>query len=88
MAFSAPGPCCMQKAPMLRPEVTREIASAMWMPMRSCRTITGPDIGGGGMFDQVIDRIAAEDLDPFALHDFCDGGAEFHGRILPWTGRC
>src|SRR5712664_3276882 len=25
MAFSAPGPCCMQKAPMVRPEVTREV---------------------------------------------------------------
>jgi len=28
-------------APMLRPDVTREIASAMWMPTRSRRTMTG-----------------------------------------------
>src|SRR6266446_6324554 len=41
LAFSAPGPCCMQKAPMVRPDVTREIASAMCSLMRSCRTITG-----------------------------------------------
>ena len=24
MAFSEPGPCCMQKAPMVCPELTRE----------------------------------------------------------------
>ena len=41
------------------------------------------DVGGGGMFDEVIDRIAAEDLDSLALHDFRNGGAEFHGRSLP-----
>ena len=32
---------CMQKAPMLAPEVTREIASAMCRPMRSWRTMIG-----------------------------------------------
>ena len=37
-----------------------------------------PDIGGGGVFDQMVDGIAAEDLDPLALHDFRDGVAEFH----------
>jgi hypothetical protein len=31
----------MQKAPSLRPEESREMASAMWMPVRSWRTITG-----------------------------------------------
>ncbi len=31
----------MQKAPTVRPEVTREMASAMCKPMRSWRTITG-----------------------------------------------
>jgi len=31
----------MQNAPMLWPDVRREIASAMCTPMRSCRTITG-----------------------------------------------
>jgi hypothetical protein len=36
------------------------------------------DVGGGGVFDEVIDRIAAENLDTLALHDFCNGGAEFH----------
>ncbi len=42
-----------------------------------------PDIGIGGMFDQMIDRIAAEDLDPLALHDFRDRGAELHGGLSP-----
>jgi hypothetical protein len=41
----------------------------------------GPDIGVGCMFDQVVDRIAAEDLDPLALHDFRDRSAELHGRL-------
>ncbi len=36
------------------------------------------DVGGGGVFDQMIDRIAAENLDPLAFHDFCNGGAELH----------
>ena len=31
----------MQKAPMVSPEVTREIASAMCMPIRSWRTMIG-----------------------------------------------
>ena len=36
------------------------------------------DIGIGGKFDQVIDRIAAEDLDALALHDFRDRRTELH----------
>jgi hypothetical protein len=36
----------------------------------------------------VIDRIAAEDLDPLPLHDFRDGGAELHAVLSPGTGRC
>jgi hypothetical protein len=31
----------------------------------------------------VIDRIAAKDLDAFALHDFRNGGAEFHADLSP-----
>ena len=31
----------MQKAPSVRPEERREMASAIWSPIRSCRTITG-----------------------------------------------
>src|SRR5437588_12597046 len=31
----------MQNAPMVRPDDSREIASAMCRPMRSCRTMTG-----------------------------------------------
>ena len=42
------------------------------------------DIGIGGMFDQMIDRIAAEDLDPLALHDFRNRGAELHDGLPPW----
>ena len=29
MAFSAPGPCCMQNAPIEWPEVTREIVKSL-----------------------------------------------------------
>ena len=39
------------------------------------------DVGIGREFDQMIDRVAAEDLDPLPLHDFRDGGAEFHGCL-------
>jgi hypothetical protein len=35
------------------------------------------------VLDQVIDRIAAEDLDTLPLHDFRDGGAEFHAALSP-----
>jgi hypothetical protein len=31
----------------------------------------------------MVDRIAAEDLDPLALHDFRNRGAELHGVSLP-----
>jgi hypothetical protein len=31
----------------------------------------------------MIDRIAAKNLYALALHDFCNGGAEFHGNSLP-----
>jgi hypothetical protein len=41
------------------------------------------DVGGGGMLDEVIDRIAAEDLDTLPLHDFRDGGAELHAVLSP-----
>ena len=40
----------------------------------------GADVGIGGEFDQMIDRIAAENLDALALHDFRDRSAEFHGH--------
>ena len=43
----------------------------------------GADVGVGGVLDQMIDRIAAEDLDPLALHDFRDCRAELHGRFSP-----
>ena len=41
------------------------------------------DVGIGGVFDEVIDRVAAKDLDAFALHDFRNGGAEFHADLSP-----
>ena len=41
------------------------------------------DVGIGRKFDQMIDRIAAEDLDPLALHDFRDRGAELHAVSPP-----
>ena len=41
------------------------------------------DVGIGGVFDQVIDRIAAEDLDALALHDFRDRSAELHDGLSP-----
>ena len=37
--FSVPGPDCIANTPIFRPEVTRLMASAMWMPVRSVRTI-------------------------------------------------
>ncbi len=39
----------------------------------------GADIDIGGVFDEVIDGIAAENFDSLALHDFRDGCAELHG---------
>lgn len=47
----------------------------------------GSDLGLGRVLDQMVDRIAAEDLDPLAPHDFCDGGAELHGVSLLGPGR-
>ena len=45
----------------------------------------GADIRIRRIFDQMIDRIAGEDLNPLTLHDFCNGRAEFHaGLPLPW----
>jgi hypothetical protein len=43
----------------------------------------GADIGIGGVFDEVIDRITAEDFDALALHDFRDRRAELHDRLSP-----
>ena len=36
------------------------------------------DIGRSGVFQQVVDRVAAEDLDPLALHDFRNCLADLH----------
>ena len=44
------------------------------------------DVGIGGVFDQVIDRIAAEDLDSLTLHDFGDGRAELHRAVSSSAG--
>ena len=45
----------------------------------------GADIGIRRIFDQMLDRIAGEDLNPLTLHDFRNGRAEFHtGLPLPW----
>jgi len=85
MAFSAPGPCCMQNAPMLRPEV-----SGRSHPPCGCRCALPhhhrADIGVGGKFDEVIDRIAAEDLDALAFHDFRDCRTSFM-TLLPLPRR-
>ena len=45
------------------------------------------DVGSGGKFDDVVDRIAAEDLDSLPLHDFRDGGAELHDGLPVWPSR-
>jgi hypothetical protein len=37
------------------------------------------------MFDQMIDRIAAQNLDSLALEDFRDRGAKLHGRFSPFV---
>ncbi len=47
------------------------------------------DIGIGGVLDEVIDGIAAENFDSLALHDFRNGGAELHddsSRDWPMLG--
>ena len=41
------------------------------------------DVGIGGIFNEMIDRIAAEDFDPLPLHDFRNGGAELHDGLSP-----
>ncbi len=41
------------------------------------------DIDVGRVLYEMIDRIAAENLDSLALHDFYDGGAEFHADSSP-----
>jgi len=46
-------------------------------------TITGRMSALAAYSMRVIDRIAAKDLDAFTLHDFRNGGAEFHCRSLP-----
>jgi hypothetical protein len=60
----------MQNAPILSPEVTREIALA---------DDHRADVGLGGVFQQVVDGVAAEDLDPLALHDLRNRVADLHG---------
>jgi hypothetical protein len=46
------------------------------------------DVGIGGIFDEMIDRIAAEDLDSLALHDFRNRGAELHAGHFVQTWCC
>ena len=48
----------------------------------------GADVGVGRVFDQVVDRVAAENLDSLALHDFRNGGAELHADPPSGIGRC
>jgi hypothetical protein len=43
----------------------------------------GADIGVGGVLDEMVHWIAAEDLNSLALHDFRNGGAELHGNASP-----
>ena len=87
MAFSAPGPCCMQNAPMAVPggdprDRVRHVNADAFLPHHD-----RADVGIGGVFDQVIDRIAAEDFDALALHDFRDRSAELHDGLSPCAGR-
>ena len=42
-----------------------------------------PDVGGGRVFQQMVDGIAAEDLDPLALHDFGNCLANLHLDFSP-----
>src|SRR5260370_401914 len=47
------------------------------------------DIGAGGVFDEMIDRVTAENCYSLTLHDFRNGGAEFHAassRNWPMSG--
>ena len=46
-----------------------------------------PDVRGGRIFQQMVDGIAAEDLDPLALHDFGNRFANLHLDCSP-IGRC
>src|ERR1700689_2999036 len=46
----------------------------------------GPDVSLRRIFQQVVDRIAAEDLDPLPLHDFSDRVSDFHLTGLPPSG--
>ena len=87
MAFSAPGPCCMQNAPMRAPggdarDRVRHVHADALLPHHH-----RADVGIGGVFDEMIDRIAAEDLDALALHDFRNRGAELHDGLSPDAGR-
>ncbi len=41
------------------------------------------DVGIGGKFDEMVDRIAAEDLDALPLHDFRDCRTELHDASPP-----
>ena len=68
----------MQNAPMLRPELRREIASAMCRPMPLLPHHDRADVRGGRELDQVVDRIPREDFDALALHDLRYGFADFH----------
>ena len=40
------------------------------------------DIGFGRSFDDRVDRIADQKLDPFALQDLGDGVGDLHGTLL------
>jgi hypothetical protein len=46
-----------------------------------------PDVDRGAVFDQMIDGIGEEILDPLALQDFGDGRAGLHLRFLPFFCR-
>ena len=39
------------------------------------------DIGCGGKFEQMVDGIAAKDLDPLAFHDFRGSLTDLHSSI-------
>jgi hypothetical protein len=44
------------------------------------------DVGLRGVLQQMVHRIAAEDLDPLPLHDFSDRVSDFHLSGLPPRG--
>ena len=66
-------------------------ASAMWMPMRSCRTMIGADVCLGRRLDHRVDRVGDQRLDALALQDLGNRVLDLHAFPLElssgWFGK-